>query len=109
MTRELEIKLRAQREHLQVNWIYWKINEIFIVNKREATFLHWQLFGIFLQSQMKEKEDKLRLVTKILVDDNGLGSARSDQKDTIPVLPNAAGDVLSIKTPGGRDVRSRRV
>ncbi|XP_043465366.1 kinesin-like protein KIF23 [Leptopilina heterotoma] len=76
MTRELEIKLRVQREHLQ--------------------------------NQMKEKEDKLRLVTKILVDDNGLTSARSDQKGIIPVLPNAAGDVLSIKTPGGRDVRSRR-
>ncbi|XP_051174889.1 kinesin-like protein KIF23 [Leptopilina boulardi] len=76
MTRELEIKLRAQREHLQ--------------------------------NQMKEKEDKLRLVTKILVDDNGLSSARSEQKDIIPVLPSEAGDVLSIKTPGGKDVRSRR-
>lgn len=58
---------------------------------------------------MKEKEDKLRLVTKILVDDNGLSSARSEQKDIIPVLPSEAGDVLSIKTPGGKDFRSRRV
>lgn len=58
---------------------------------------------------MKEKEDKLRLVTKILVDDKGVSSARSEPKDIIPVLPNGAGDVLSIKTPGGKDVRSRRV
>lgn len=40
MNRELEIKLRQQREHLQ--------------------------------NQMKEKEDKLRLVKKILVDDNSI-------------------------------------
>ena len=58
---------------------------------------------------MKDKEDKLRLVKKILVDDNGLSSLSSGQKDSIPVLPSEGGDILNIKTPGGIDVRSRRV
>ncbi|XP_033226200.1 kinesin-like protein KIF23 [Belonocnema kinseyi] len=76
MNRELEMKLRAQREHLQ--------------------------------NQMKDKEDKLRLVKKILVDDNGLSTLSGEQKESIPVLPSEGGDILNIRTPGGIDVRSRR-
>ncbi|OXU27283.1 hypothetical protein TSAR_000351 [Trichomalopsis sarcophagae] len=71
MNRELEMKLKAQREHLQ--------------------------------NQMKDKEDKLRLVKQILVDDNG----------TIPVLKDSDDDAgqqqqMVTKTPGRPDMRSRR-
>lgn len=71
MNRELEMKLKAQREHLQ--------------------------------NQMKDKEDKLRLVKQILVDDNG----------TVPVLKDSDEDAgqqqqMVTKTPGRPDMRSRR-
>ncbi|XP_076647580.1 kinesin-like protein KIF23 [Halictus rubicundus] len=67
MNRELEIKLRQQREHLQ--------------------------------NQMKEKDNKLRLVKQILVDDNGINS--------IPVTPKAT-TTNSEATARGTDGRSRR-
>ncbi|KAJ8683831.1 hypothetical protein QAD02_019623 [Eretmocerus hayati] len=69
MNKELESKLKAQREHLQ--------------------------------NQMREKEDKLRLVKQILGDEN----------DTIPVLKDDGDSqqpVSNTKTPGRIDVRARK-
>ncbi|XP_078034200.1 kinesin-like protein KIF23 [Augochlora pura] len=54
MNKELEIKLRQQREHLQ--------------------------------NQMKDKENKLRLVKQILVDDNGINSVPVTPKTTVTNL-----------------------
>ncbi|XP_011505660.1 PREDICTED: kinesin-like protein KIF23 [Ceratosolen solmsi marchali] len=69
MNRELEIKLKAQREHLQ--------------------------------NQMKEKDDKIRLVKQILVNENG----------TIPILKDSTDEEhqqqISSKTPGKTEIRSR--
>ncbi|XP_076292719.1 kinesin-like protein KIF23 [Lasioglossum baleicum] len=67
MNRELEIKLRQQREQLQ--------------------------------NQMKEKDNKLRLVKQILVDDKGINS--------IPVTPKAT-TTNSEATARGMESRSRR-
>ncbi|XP_029043379.1 kinesin-like protein KIF23 [Osmia bicornis bicornis] len=70
MNRELEIKLRQQREHLQ--------------------------------NQMKEKDDKLRLVKQILVDDemNPIPSAPKERTTATPSCTEA--------TPKASDYRSRR-
>nr|XP_033336370.1 kinesin-like protein KIF23 [Megalopta genalis] len=69
MNKELEIKLRQQREHLQ--------------------------------NQMKDKENKLRLVKQILVDDNGINS--------IPVTPKATATNLeaNARTTDGRSRRDK--
>ncbi|XP_072748061.1 kinesin-like protein KIF23 [Anoplolepis gracilipes] len=58
MNKELEIKLRQQREHLQ--------------------------------NQMKEKEDKLRLVKRILIDDNSIMPSKEQVPESTPkvVSPN---------------------
>ncbi|XP_031829559.1 kinesin-like protein KIF23 [Nomia melanderi] len=67
MNRELEIKLRQQREQLQ--------------------------------NQMKEKDNKLRLVKQILVDDNGIIS--------VPITPKVTTNNSETVTKG-TDGRSRR-
>ncbi|XP_076751616.1 kinesin-like protein KIF23 [Xylocopa sonorina] len=71
MNRELEIKLRQQREHLQ--------------------------------NQMKEKDDKLRLVKQILVDDNGINSVSIVHKDDATATPSCA-----EATTKASDCRSRK-
>ncbi|XP_012273994.1 kinesin-like protein KIF23 isoform X2 [Orussus abietinus] len=76
MNRELEIKLRQQREHLQ--------------------------------NQMKEKDDKLRLVKQILVDDNGVSTVTIPQKESVPSTVTEAGDAASAKTPSCTETRSRK-
>nr|XP_034191468.1 kinesin-like protein KIF23 [Osmia lignaria] len=70
MNRELEIKLRQQREHLQ--------------------------------NQMKEKDDKLRLVKQILVDD-GMNPVPSAPKERTTATPSC-----TEATPKASDYRSRR-
>lgn len=52
---------------------------------------------------MKEKEDKLRLVKQILVDDNGINSTPVASKDRVLTTPNSE---ATTKTTEGR---SRRV
>ncbi|XP_012534885.1 kinesin-like protein KIF23 [Monomorium pharaonis] len=71
MNRELEIKLRRQREHLQ--------------------------------NQMKEKEDKLRMVKQILIDDNDFNPviAGTSSKERVPEL------IMRVASPD-RDARISR-
>lgn len=52
---------------------------------------------------MKEKDDKLRLVKQILIDDNGINSVPSISKDYTTPTSNY------IQTTKGTDCRSRRV
>ncbi|XP_046433171.1 kinesin-like protein KIF23 [Neodiprion fabricii] len=66
MSRELDIKLRQQRQHLQ--------------------------------NQMKEKEDKLRLVKQILVDETSGTSLGIPVKDTVAV-PQTPSDTGAAATP----------
>ncbi|XP_058803765.1 kinesin-like protein KIF23 [Phymastichus coffea] len=75
MTRELEMKLKAQREHLQ--------------------------------NQMKEKEDKLRLVKQILDEDKATIPIIKDSNEELQAHPHGVG-TLASKTPGKLDVRSRK-
>lgn len=52
---------------------------------------------------MKEKEDKLRLVKQILVEDKGtIPILQDENKKTIDP------DILTTKTPGRYDIRSRK-
>ncbi|XP_046753871.1 kinesin-like protein KIF23 isoform X2 [Diprion similis] len=66
MSRELDIKLRQQRQHLQ--------------------------------NQMKEKEDKLRLVKQILVDETSGTSLGIPVKDAVPQTPSDAGEAATARS-----------
>ncbi|XP_015597469.1 kinesin-like protein KIF23 [Cephus cinctus] len=64
----------------------------------------------YLQSKMKDKENKLKLVKKILVDENGSVPSTALSRNS-PPPPSTAGDTdntASCRTPAGTDSRSRR-
>ncbi|XP_043280255.1 kinesin-like protein KIF23 isoform X2 [Venturia canescens] len=76
MSRELENKLRQQRQHLQ--------------------------------NQMKEKDDKLRLVKQILVDDDANGLVSNVLPKEMATAPSSdTGEHMSSKTPSS-EARSRK-
>lgn len=88
MNRELEIKLRQQREHLQV---FSTVYLTFFLTLQNFTIFS-VFFSMIIQNQMKEKEDKLRLVKQILVDDSIIPSKEQ--------VPESTGKVVSPDREG---------
>ncbi|XP_043480547.1 kinesin-like protein KIF23 [Leptopilina heterotoma] len=66
-----------------------------------------------LQSQLKEKEEKIKSARQILTEKNDFTSVSSDTKCSLPISlpafnPYEAGDNLSVKSPESAIIKSRR-
>ncbi|XP_015598667.1 kinesin-like protein KIF23 [Cephus cinctus] len=63
----------------------------------------------YLQNKMKDKENKLKLVKKILIDDEGSTQLTAVPRSSPPPSTTSdTGDMVSCRTPAGPDARSRR-